>query len=124
MQQGGVARVRQEAARRENATTFGPPMWKDFDAYVSPDGRVHNNARLVGEVDGIYRFEKCLAERGFSLGPVSKDSQSKTPETCTQEEIDYRPGDCWIKMGPWDKCILYNGLSYGWLHSYEFAKRQ
>jgi len=45
-------------------------MWKDFDAYIAPDGRVFNNVRFVGEQDGLYRFNKCLAEHGFYIGAV------------------------------------------------------
>jgi hypothetical protein len=118
-----VAQVRQDATRPENATELGPPMWKNFDAYVSPDGRVHNNARRVGETEGEYRFQKCIAERGFNLGPVS-NGPPKTTEACTQDELDYRPGDCWIKLSSWEKRLVYEGLISGWLQSLQVSDRQ
>jgi len=59
--------VRDQAKRPENFEFGQPPMWKNFDAYVSPDGRFFNNARRHGETDGVFRFKKCLAEHGISL---------------------------------------------------------
>jgi len=117
-----VARVRQDASRRENYDQFGhPPMWSSFDAYVSPDGRVHNNAKFVGEQDGVYRFEKCLAERAFSLGSQSTNSPSKPSDTCTQEELNFNPGECWTKLSSWEKTLAFGGFQSGWLQSYHFA---
>ena len=50
-----VAQVRRAATLRENYDQFGqPPMWRNFDAFVAPDGRVHENANFVGEQDGVY----------------------------------------------------------------------
>jgi hypothetical protein len=120
-----VAQVRQEATRRENYDQFGQPaMWRNFDAYVSPDGLVHNNTKLVGEQDGVYRFEKCLAGHGFSLGSGASNNPPKPPDTCTQDELDFHPGDCWVKLSVWEKRLAFMGFEYGWLHSFEFAERQ
>jgi hypothetical protein len=124
-----VAQVRQDAIRRENYDQLGqPPMWRNFDAYVSPDGRVHNNARFVGEQEGVYRFEKCLAEHGFSIGfsAGASNSPPKPPDTdtCTQEELDFHFGDCWIKLSAWEKRLAFMGFEYGWIHSYDFAQQQ
>jgi hypothetical protein len=107
-----VAQVRREAAQRENYDQFGqPPMWRNFDAYLSPDGRVHNNANFVGEQDGVYRFEKCLAEHGFSVGFGASNTPPKPPDTSSQEELDYHPGDCWIKLSVWEKRLAFTGSS-------------
>jgi hypothetical protein len=73
--QACVKDVRDQAKRPENFQFGAPPMWKDFDAYIAPDGRVFNNVRLVGEQDGLYRFNKCLAEHGFELHRVSRRLQ-------------------------------------------------
>jgi hypothetical protein len=58
-----VVQVRQDATRRENYDQSGqPPMWRNFDAYISPDGRVHNNAKFLGEQDGgpiALRLHRC-----------------------------------------------------------------
>ena len=116
-----VAQVRQEASRREHDQLGQAPMWRNFDAYVSPDGRVHNNTKFVGERDGVYLFEKCLAERGFSLGSTAPNPPK--PDTCTEEELDHRPGDCWVKISLWEKRIVYWGFVYGWLHGKHFAER-
>jgi hypothetical protein len=98
-----IAQVRQEATRRENYDEFGqPPIWRNFDAYVSPDGLVHNNIKFVGERDGAYRFEKCLADHGFSLGSGASNNAPKPTDTCTQDEF-LHPGDCWIKLPVWAK---------------------
>jgi hypothetical protein len=73
-----VAQVRQDATRHENYDQFGqPPMWRNFDAFISPDGRVHNNAKFLGEQDGVYRFEKCLADHGFTVGAGSSNNPPK-----------------------------------------------
>ena len=61
-----VTEVRNQAKRPENFQFGVPPMWRNFDAYIAPDGRIFNNVRFVGEQDGLYRFDKCLAQRGFS----------------------------------------------------------
>lgn len=62
-----VASVRRQA-RNPDAFEFGsPPLWSNFDAYLSPDGLVHNNAYRNGDLGGKYRFNKCLAEMGYSL---------------------------------------------------------
>jgi hypothetical protein len=119
-----VTQVRQDAMRAENYQYGQPPMWRKFDAYISPDGRVHNNAKLVGEQDGVYRFEKCLAEHGFSLGSGASNNPPKPQGLCTQDEIDYRPGDCWTKLLAWDKRVLFQGFVSGWIHSHDFAERQ
>jgi hypothetical protein len=50
--QACVKDVRDQAKRPENFQFGAPPMWKDFDAYIAPDGRVFSNVRLVGEQDG------------------------------------------------------------------------
>jgi hypothetical protein len=62
-----VRNVREQAERPENFQFGQPPMWKNFDAYVSPDGLIHNNVLYVSQMDGVYRFDKCMAEQGFSL---------------------------------------------------------
>src|SRR6185437_15952243 len=120
-----VAQVRQEATRRENFDQTGlPPMWRDFDAYVSPDGKVHNNVRFVGEQDGEYRFKKCLAHQGFSLGPASANNPPPPPAPCSEDEHNAHPGDCWIKLSVWEKRLAFSGFESGWVQSYEFAERQ
>jgi len=121
---GCVGQVQQEATRPENYQFGQPPMWRNFDAYLSPDGRVHNNAKLVGEQDGVYRFEKCLADHAFSVGSAASSGPPIPSDPCTQDEIDNRPGDCWIKLAVWEKRLIYTGFVYGWLHSYRFAERQ
>jgi hypothetical protein len=123
-----VAQVRQDAIRPENYQFGQPPLWRNFDAYVSPDGLVHNNAQFVGEQDGVYRFEKCLADHGLSLGSGAGASNNppKPPatDTCTQEELEFHFGDCWIRLSVWEKRLAFMGFEYGWIHSYEFAKRE
>jgi hypothetical protein len=119
-----VNRVRQDANRPENYQFGQPPMWKNFDAYVSPDGRVYNNARLVGEMDGVYRFEKCLSENGITLGTPSVANPPKPAATCADDELDQHPGDCWIKLSLSEKKLTLTGFEYGWLHGYGFTKRQ
>jgi hypothetical protein len=118
-----VVQVRQEAAQTENYQFGQPPMWRTFDAYISPDGRIHNNALLVGQQEGVYRFEKCLAEHGFSLGSGAANPPTPTA-TCTQEELDFHPGNCWIKLSAWEKQLAFMGFVYGWLHSHDFVERQ
>lgn len=101
--QACVKDVRAQAKRPENFQFSAPPMWKNFDAYIAPDGRIFNNVRLVGEQDGLYRFNKCLAEHGFSIGaPLAAASPGTTnqPPTCTDNELIQRPGDCWVKLSP------------------------
>ena len=61
--------------RPENAIVGQPPLWHNFDAYVSPDTRVHNNANLVG-ADGVYWFNKCLSEHGYNLGSGSIEQRA------------------------------------------------
>jgi len=120
-----VTQVRRAATLRENYDQFGqPPMWRNFDAFVAPDGRVHENAKFVGEQDGVYLFEKCLADRGFSLGSGASTNAPKPSDTCTQQELDFHPGDCWIKLSVWEKRLAVVGFEYGWLHSFGFAERQ
>ena len=120
-----VAQVRRAATLRENYDQFGqPPMWRNFDAFVAPDGRVHENANFVGEQDGVYLFEKCLADRGFSLGFAASTNAPKPSDTCNQQELDFHPGDCWIKLSGWEKRLTFVSFEYGWLHSFGFAERQ
>jgi hypothetical protein len=120
-----VARVRQDANRPENYQYGQPPMWKNFDAYVAPNGLVQNNARFVGEQEGVYRFEKCLADYRISLSsPSANNPPPKPPDTCTQEELNFESGDCWVKLLAWEKRFIFTGFESGWLHSYEFAERQ
>src|SRR6185369_9467763 len=103
----------------ENYQFRQPPMWRNFDAYVSPDGRVHNNTKFVGEHEGVYRFEKCLSDHGFNLGSGVSNSPPNPPDTCTQDELKHRPGDCWTKLSAWEKRLSFKGLLSGWLHSYD-----
>jgi hypothetical protein len=119
-----VGQVRQEATRPETYQFGQPPMWRNFDAYISPDGNVHNNAMYVGEQEGVYRFDRCLAEHGFSLGSAASKNPPKPPATCTQEELDYRPGDCWMKLSIWEKHLAFTGFEYGCLQSYSFTEHQ
>ena len=124
-----VAQVRQDAIRPENYQFGQPPMWRNFDAYVSPDGLVHHTAhQFVGEQEGVYRFEKCLADHGLSLGlgAGASNNPPKPPatDTCTQEELDFHPGDCWVKLSTWEKRLAFMGVEYGWIHSYDLAKQQ
>ena len=44
--------------------------------------------------------------------------------TCTEEELGRRPGDCWIKLSPWEKQLFVSAFQDGWAHSCEFAERQ
>jgi hypothetical protein len=120
-----VVQVRRAATLRENYDQFGrPPMWRNFDAFLGPDGRVHENGKFVGEQDGVYLFEKCLANRGFSVGSGPPDAP-KPSDTCTQQELDvHAAGDCWIKLSRWEKRLAFIGLEYGWLHSFGVAERQ
>ena len=62
-----AADVREQAKRPENFQSGQPPMWHDFDAYLALDGRIINNADQVGDMEGLYRFKKCIAERGIRL---------------------------------------------------------
>jgi len=120
-----VVQVRKDSMRPENYQFGQPPMWTNFDAYLSPDGRVHNNAKLVGEQDGVYRFEKCLSEHGFSIGAGAANSPPAKPaDTCTQEELDYRSGDCWIKLSLWEKRLVFSGFVSGSVHGNDVAERQ
>jgi hypothetical protein len=120
-----VALVRRAATLRENYDQFGqPPMWRNFDAFVAPDGRVHDNTKFVGEQGGVYLFEKCLADRGFSLGSVVPTNAPNASNTCTQQELDFHPGDCWIKLSVWEKRLTFVSFEYGWLQSFGFAERQ
>ena len=83
-----VAQVRRAATLRENYDQFGqPPMWRNFDAFVAPDGRVHENANFVGEQDGVYLFEKCLADRGFSLGFAASTNAPKPSDTVLNRSL-------------------------------------
>jgi hypothetical protein len=67
-----VAQVRQDAIRRENYDLLGqPPMWRNFDAYVSPDGRVHKLDFHPGDCwIKLSGWEKQLAFSGFISGGV------------------------------------------------------
>ena len=62
-----VEDVREQAKRPKNFQSGHPPMWSDFDAYLAPDGRIVNNADQVGDMEGLFRLKKCLAERGVRL---------------------------------------------------------
>jgi hypothetical protein len=105
-----VNRVRKDGMRPENYQFGQPPIWKNFDAYLSPDGRVYNNARLVGEMDGVYRFQKCLSEHGITLGSASPANPTTPVATCTDDELDRHPGDCWIKLSSWEKLLTMSGF--------------
>ncbi|CAN7724956.1 hypothetical protein LJR161_006110 [Variovorax paradoxus] len=44
-------------------------MTKGFDAHYNPiSGRVQNNVRYQGEMLALYAFNKCLVDKGISLG--------------------------------------------------------
>lgn len=118
-----VSEVRTQAFKPENFEFGQPPMWKNFDAYVSPDGRVFNNARLNGEAGGVYRFEKCLAEHGFSLGGAPSPAASAAPK-CTDEQLNNLPGECWTKLSSGEKSVYALGFQDGWIQNYKFNEKQ
>jgi hypothetical protein len=64
--------VREQARQPENFSYGMAPLWNNFDAYVSPDGYVYNNAHLVGQMDGVYLFNKCVAGQGIALQDVNR----------------------------------------------------
>src|SRR4051812_41625018 len=42
--------------------------YKHFDAYYNPaTGTAENNAKLVGDQDPLFVFNKCMAQQGFPL---------------------------------------------------------
>ena len=122
--QACVENVRNQAKQPENLQFGAPPMWKDFDAYIAPDGRVFNNVRFVGEEDGLYRFNKCLAERGFTVGGAFPVPSPRATATCSDKELLNVPGDCWIKLSAWEKHLFVSAFQAGQVYSHDFAKRQ
>ena len=125
--QACVEDVRDQAKRPENFQFGAAPTWKNFDAYIAPDGLIFNNARLNGEMDGVYRFNKCLAEHGFSIGgapPAASPTPANPVATCTDEELAQRPGDCWVKLSRWEKHLYASAFVDGKVYSYGLAERQ
>lgn len=113
-----VKRIRQEATAINQYGRL--PLWKKFDAYLSPDWQLHNNARFVGEMEGLYRFEKCLAEEGISL-VIGQSSVSEPIMRCSIKEP---LGGCWSKLDMNSKLFLVHAFMMGWLHSDEFNRKQ
>jgi len=74
-----IKSVRQQALAPENSQFGEPAMWRNFDAFVSPDGRMHDNVQIQGQIQGEFLSANAWP-RAASSSISAADARHRPPD--------------------------------------------